>query len=416
MSKNAFPHFDDGDVQIRLSRDDKDVYILQSFILGLHSSFFKASLSERWTGNTEVISASSKIKWRYELRFEEKGADGILVRQVGTPHSCTHSHILKTCYMLTVRDAQPGQSSDNMTTTLLYSKLEGPVHQLSRTGLLLNEQRSNAVAAHKQLLGALYHLPPALSTESFAKARPSINALLEISKMYECASIVTTQVEKHLLQFSTEILAACTWDFFPMLKLSTEMRCDWMFKEAMIRLIGHHEMKTTRYRAKFDSLGIRELIDRKHAAFVNTLRDAEYRLFLEVDTDVCKSKADHKYAVLAVAYFRKWLKQQINAGNGSGLDVEYAKLYHLIRYHASDQEDMLQFLTEILSRPGRPLTQDIVHIFESHVQRLFQAARNIVAPLLVSNAKDVWGYRSLFAPLTFTVITDHDLPWKDKSL
>ncbi|KAI9777228.1 MAG: hypothetical protein M1835_005279 [Candelina submexicana] len=314
MSKNAFPHYDDGDVQIRLSGDDKDVYILHSFILGLHSSFFKASLSERWTGNTEVISASSKIKWKYELRFEEKGADGILVRQVGTPH---------------IRDSQPDQSSDNMTTILLHSRFEGPVNQLSRRrkgpGALLNEQRSNAVAAHKQLLGALYHLPPALSTKSFAKARPSINALLEISKMYDCAAIVTTQVEKHLLQFSTEILAACTWEFFPMLKLSMEMRCDWMFKEAMIRLTGHHEMKTTRYRAKFDSLGIRELIDRKHAVFVNTLRDAEYRLFLEVDTDVFEGKANRHYKFLAVAYFRKWLKQQISAGNGFGLDVDYAK-------------------------------------------------------------------------------------------
>ncbi len=81
MHQNTFPRFNDGDVQIRLSDANEDVLILHSFVLGLHSPFFKASLSERWAGGTGLLMGSTNIKFNYEMKFDEGGVDGILVRQ-----------------------------------------------------------------------------------------------------------------------------------------------------------------------------------------------------------------------------------------------------------------------------------------------------------------------------------------------
>lgn len=44
----TFPQFSDGNVEIYFTSDEK--YVLHSFVLALHSAWFKVSLSERWNG------------------------------------------------------------------------------------------------------------------------------------------------------------------------------------------------------------------------------------------------------------------------------------------------------------------------------------------------------------------------------
>lgn len=48
MAPNKFPEFNDGNVEIRFSNDDTN-FILHSHVLALHSTWFKASLSEQWS-------------------------------------------------------------------------------------------------------------------------------------------------------------------------------------------------------------------------------------------------------------------------------------------------------------------------------------------------------------------------------
>lgn len=78
----SFPKFDDGDVEIRLSTSAQHTYRVHSLVLGLHSPFFKASLSQRWSGDQPAASSSDPILWRYEVRFEDGQADGICIRKV----------------------------------------------------------------------------------------------------------------------------------------------------------------------------------------------------------------------------------------------------------------------------------------------------------------------------------------------
>ena len=70
-SKDGFPIFQDGDVEICLSRKPEDRFVLHSVVLGLHSPFFKVSISERWSGRNDKAASGDPIKWRYQLLFEE---------------------------------------------------------------------------------------------------------------------------------------------------------------------------------------------------------------------------------------------------------------------------------------------------------------------------------------------------------
>ena len=69
--KDGFPVFQDGDVEIRLSRKLEDRFVLHSVVLGLHSPFFKVSISERWSAPNDDATSGDPIKWRYQLLFEE---------------------------------------------------------------------------------------------------------------------------------------------------------------------------------------------------------------------------------------------------------------------------------------------------------------------------------------------------------
>ena len=77
-SQAGFPRFHDGDVELCLLREPEDRFVLHSVVLGLHSPFFKASLSERWSGQKNETISSGPIKWRYQLRFDEDdGKSGV---------------------------------------------------------------------------------------------------------------------------------------------------------------------------------------------------------------------------------------------------------------------------------------------------------------------------------------------------
>ncbi|KAI9722602.1 MAG: hypothetical protein M1812_001533 [Candelaria pacifica] len=422
MAKNAFPRFRDGDVQIRLSNEDENVLVLHSFVLGLHSTFFKASLSERWTNSEELISGSSKIKWRYELRFEKGNADGILVRQV-SPHWVCESGC--GIHMLTMNLPQPVHSSVSSSTTVLHPNTESSA---SRSGKRrkapatpTSEQRYNIIVAHEQLFGSLYHLPPSLPMTSFADASPLIDTLLATADMYNCTSPVAMQIERHLHRFSSEVFAACASDFFKMISLSMKLKSGWMFKKSMGHLIASHEMKNLVYRTRFESLGIRGLIDAKHAAFVSLLRDTELRLFLEVNAESSDDFCD----VPIVSYFRNRLSRKINEGQGSGLADGYAKLYRcmglLVNRHEEETEEFIQNCIPLYQSPCSTSKEASRRHFERRIKHYSKVAETIVQPLLEEKAAGLMdlGYENYMdmvsRPLSCVEITDADLPWKDKA-
>lgn len=68
-SSNVFPLLEYGDVEIILSRNPSDHVVLHSVVLSLHSSFFKASLSKKWSDLRDEGAKEGPIKWKYQLVF-----------------------------------------------------------------------------------------------------------------------------------------------------------------------------------------------------------------------------------------------------------------------------------------------------------------------------------------------------------
>ena len=75
IPKDGFPVFQDGDVEISLSRKPEDRFVLHSVVLGLHSPFFKVSISERWSRPNDDPVSRDPIKWKYQLLFDDNDND-----------------------------------------------------------------------------------------------------------------------------------------------------------------------------------------------------------------------------------------------------------------------------------------------------------------------------------------------------
>lgn len=78
--------FEDGDVEICLSRKPQDRLLLHGTLLKIHSSFFKPSLGARWADSSVTDQAQGPIKGRYQLIFDTSETDTLpgLFRAVGT--------------------------------------------------------------------------------------------------------------------------------------------------------------------------------------------------------------------------------------------------------------------------------------------------------------------------------------------
>ncbi len=67
-------------MEILLTRKPEHRLLLHSAVLGLHSTWFKASLSERWA--KDMPSSQIDVKWSYELRFDNADETATLVKRV----------------------------------------------------------------------------------------------------------------------------------------------------------------------------------------------------------------------------------------------------------------------------------------------------------------------------------------------
>ncbi|TKA66949.1 hypothetical protein B0A49_04666 [Cryomyces minteri] len=369
IMSSSFPQFSDGDVNIRLSSSDKDVFKVHSFVLALHSSFFKASLSDRWSAKTP--SVGGKAEWSYELRFTED-RDGILVRQ---------------------------DSCSNTTDSLLYSKDEDD--PVMRAG----------VAAHRQLLGVFYHNKPSLPTSSYVAAEPAIEQLLATADMYDCSRVVLPYIEGHLSTFINELLAI---DYFTMLGLAVKFRCGWLFKEALCHNLGRSDRTFWGQKELYKSLGIGRLVLRKRDDFVAKLKNVERSLLAiaKPQTAMTPMPQDDACQALAVAYFRDWLLRKIGKGEGSGLRPFYFKVYGRITLRSVSNAERVNAFIEKMQLTPDGVPDEVSARVMDYLNEIIDEAATILEPIM-----DIQLLRKLPRPagssLVFMEIKDDELPWSE---
>lgn len=380
MASRGFPQFSDGDVEIYLSTNEK--VVLHSSVLSIHSEWFKASLSDRWSssgtntssliggGGSSTLERSgvqgSKPTRTYELRFEKDSGDGQFYRK---------------------------------------GMAESTEMVASRT----TEARLASIKAHKDMLGTLYHCVPGLDPVVCAKARMSIMLLADVAVTYGCEHVVKLHLDAYTNHFRVDVRDLCATDPVGMLEMAMKIKSHWVFTEASTNFLGASKQAYDAARPKLLELGLAVLMDSKRAAFVEKLKACELALF-------CMQPEDkgHQRSQIAHDFFCQWLREQITDGKGSGLIGGYGYVYHAI---ASDEiftrESRHKALSDYVDGARFKGVKDVPQLF-LWVQGVFTSAAKIVEPLL----KQVTQRRNMtldpHRTLTFMGIEEEELPWIKK--
>ncbi|EON61879.1 hypothetical protein W97_01097 [Coniosporium apollinis CBS 100218] len=308
---------------------------------------------------------------------------------------------------------QNGESSKNDQTKTKPNNATGP-----RSGpRLVNPTKSiwtadsttKAVAnAHKQLLGAFYHIPPTFVNErwSFQSQISKLLTLAEIADMYGCSHLVNLPIENYIHQYQFLVSSLCSTKPVDMLGLSLKLKSDWIFKEATIVIVGHDAPTFEQAQKKIDTMGtgMSEFIERKRAEFVEKLHDVDHDL-LRLESYSSRQGPAKKMHFIATAFFGMVLKDRLDNDLGSALGAGYAKLYHEMthgRWYTA--HELHSFLA----------TFDLKSFAEGNGESFLDEITSKAAEALgdVLGNSPVWSFKEEAPQLRCIEVSEDELPWK----
>lgn len=254
---------------------------------------------------------------------------------------------------------------------------------------LVATARQAVIYAHEQLFRLLYHAPSTISTQAFTIARRPIEDLYAIADMYGCTALVATHMGKHLQCFKNDIdlLRSCIDDIPSILDFSMKTRSAWIFRKAMVRLIGCPQKLDPATREACDKLGLKDLIEAKEAEFRLLLQHTEHQLFTTFGYGPLNEAENRPVAGLVRDFFREWFASKIRKGQGSGMRPGYAKVYR--RLESVDIPARLKteaFMKQHISCRVSTLT------FEQALKEAFKNTAPVIATIMTAGASDLYLY------------------------
>ncbi|KAL9023433.1 MAG: hypothetical protein Q9180_008237, partial [Flavoplaca navasiana] len=264
-SSGRFPVLAGGDVEIWLTRKSEDRLLLHSVVLSLHSKWFNASLSERWTGESSK-SLDHVAKWRYELEFEDEKT-AALVKRSDSLHTVT------------------SLSAD--TTDDLYFNSNG--FSSAHLDKKQRKHRGNLVKAYRCYFGAMFHLPIEYDYDSSKwcfefKVRDFIAMIVEIGDFYDGLEFLTGPVENLLKTFIVDYpfnLYSC-YNVLP--QMSLKLRSGWLFKGVVCHLAEQPYCDDDKLRNHLPP-EMASLVLKKWAWYRQMMRDLDYEILTLDDPD-----------------------------------------------------------------------------------------------------------------------------------
>ncbi|KAF2481138.1 hypothetical protein BDY17DRAFT_325855 [Neohortaea acidophila] len=382
MASQGFPQFSDGDVEISLGGRHDAKLVLHSYVLALHSSWFKASLSDRWNHENDLRLVGEKQRWFYVLQFD-KGTDfAMLARK---PDS--ESIAIPSGEVLEVEAVREQDARQTLRVCDQYEMVE----------------------AHQDLFCALYHAPLSFEDWPISAAHSRHVNLARLGKMYRCEAVVSLHIARLLGRCQDDILTACIREPDEQLSLAYEAKSAWIFKEAATNLVGRSDASYKTLRKGVQEAQVGELLDRKRADFVAALKACEHKMFC-----ILPRQNGGPMSYTAVSFFRFWLSEKIsNDGRGSGLQPGYANLYHTIRLN----KVTLSTLTK--EKVGQKYVDGILGVLEEQdvteleiqLSLVVSEAAKILQSILNDTRRRNKGKKDEFRALTFIEIADEELPW-----
>ncbi|TKA22297.1 hypothetical protein B0A50_08022 [Salinomyces thailandicus] len=364
-----------GDVEVHFTTEES--VLLHSSVLKTHSEFFSVALSDRWNTegaplpNATTCGSTSIKKWRFELRFEQGSNEGQLY------------------------------SKPTVTATELVSGKP-------------TADRLKNIRAHKGMIRSLFDVAPVLGSSSFARAKESVELLIDTAVMYSCENAVLPYVEKHLHRFRTDVFERCTAMPVIMLELAMKTKVDWIFMEATTNLVGRSTRFFKGSKVALQKLEIVEFMERKRAAFWELLQRCDTGLLLmsTKPSDRCETLAAH-------AFFKMWLIELLrDVKNHSSLFPGYGNLYYEINSNATALKGYVR--QQALAYWGRlyktaaqpdPTEAELIKSFLAGVLASFQTAAAIIKPVTLDatlrQCKRVDTHRAL----TCMTMSKEEVPW-----
>ncbi|KAL8657898.1 MAG: hypothetical protein Q9226_001471, partial [Calogaya cf. arnoldii] len=278
---NQFPVFDDGDVEIQLTRRPKDRLLLHSVVLSLNSAWFKASFNERWASE-ESNNPGPTMRWKYELDFEDQKVASL------------------------VKENVPDLSLD-MTDDIYFNRNDSYPTGFDEDR---RKDREEVVKAYRYYVGAMYHEPIDIQftrgTIGFKiEVITLVSEIVKIGDFYDGLRCLTSPVECYLKDFyETESFNNHVMlSVLPQIRLKLESR--WLFKQVVCGLaveaycpedhIGNHlnpEMAS--------------LVLEKRASFKQMMLDLDDEL-LSLDEPDHAVRDDTDAGHIASSYFRQFI-------------------------------------------------------------------------------------------------------------
>lgn len=378
-----FPKSGDEDVEIHLTSDDHhDTLALHSYVLALHSRWFKASLSERWNG-TYPSSDGGMTIWIYQLRFAKDDANGMLIRQAKEP------------------------APEN--TDFIQRKL--PVNS-SSTAVELHERRLHRVEAHKCMFEAMYHKVLTFSS-SICDARTSMLQLAEVADAYGCPETIKIHITNHLYSSRDQVLDCCASDPLSMLELATAVKSTSVFIEASIAIIGKWGGAFEKCEPRLRAIECWELFQQKRQEFREQLVSFEMQMFqMEAAANIV---GDYHVDRLAIAFYRQWLANAMEPRWGSQkLDQGYAALFRTISAKSRAKTyEPVQDISDFVYRcsPGLLGSNAAIRTVKSTIKDIFDRAAIILKPLLKDQTLRQRKGTSLTRELSFMSVNEDEVPW-----
>ncbi|KAL9628697.1 MAG: hypothetical protein Q9204_005726 [Flavoplaca sp. TL-2023a] len=286
VSRKSCDVLDAGDVEIWLTRKPEDRLLLHSVVLSLHSKWFNASLSERWTGESSK-SLGHVAKWRYELEFEDEKT-AALVKRPDSLHS-----------MISL-------SAD--TTYDLYFNTNGfsPAHLDKKQ----RKHRETLVKAYRCYFGAMFHLPIEYDYDSSKsmfsdKVQAFIAIIVEIGDFYNGLQFLTGPVENLLKTFILDYPFNLSSRLKILPQISMKLRSGWLFKKVVCELAEQEYYDDDELRNHLPP-EMASLVMKKRASFRQMLRDLDHEI-LTLENPDYDVGGDPDVTQIASSWYRQFI-------------------------------------------------------------------------------------------------------------
>lgn len=269
----------------------------------------------------------------------------------------------------------------------------------------LKAERLNSIHAHKDMLAALYHLPPTFSHESFASAQASILRLANVAGIYDCEHVVKAPIESHLRLYKDEVLESCSNNPTDMLELSMAVKSEWIFMEAATHLLGRNKVQYDAAQPKLNELNIATLLNKKRSQFIEMLQVCEYTL-LRLEAPASDRRHQDSYPYVSMGAFRQWICNGLAEGIGSSLGEDYANMYYTIG--SGCREAFGTVCGKFAVQGDR---DQLVRALQPYLGDILARAQVIIQPLLKEVSRRQFPNAYGYVDLTCMAIGDAELPW-----